>query len=576
MTVSLPTAPPVFLDWSWREFEPVYAELNARPLTAANVGRWLSDWSDVSRRVAEMRERRYVAMTVNTADAEAERRYRQFFDEIFPASEAAEQRLKARLLASGLQPEGLAVPLRNLRAEADLFREANLPLLSDEKKLGNEFDKLIGAQTVQWEGTELTILQLTARLSESDRATREALWRAARSRQLADREALNELWQRFFELRRQIAANAGKASYRDYAWQSRLRFDYTPENCFEFHAAIESVVVPAAERLLDRRRRQLGLDRLRPWDLSDGWWTRPVDPPGLAPLRPFTNPAELTTRAAAVFHRVHPQLGAYFDEMAANGLLDLDNRKHKAPGGYCTSFDYSRQPFIFTNAVGVHDDVQTMLHEGGHAFHVFETRNLPYYPQLTVGLEFAEVASMAMELLSAPYLGPQPDGFYSEKEAARAHAEHLENLLLFWPFMAVVDAFQHWAYLHPQAALDPAQCDAQWTALWRRFMRGVDWSGLDDELATGWQRKAHIFDSPFYYIEYGLAQLGAVQVWRNALKDQAGAVAAYRRALALGGTLPLPQLFAAAGARFAFDAQTLRDAVSLIEATLEDLEARRA
>lgn len=576
MAVPSSTASPAFLDWSWREFEPYYAELSTRPLTAATVGPWLSDWSDVARRVAEMRERRYVAMTVNTADAEAERRYRQFFDEIFPASEAAEQRLKAKLLASGLQPEGFAAPLRNLRAEADLFREANLPLLSEEKKLGNEFDKLIGAQTVQWEGAELTIAQLTARLNTPDRATREALWRAARSRQLADREALNELWQRFFELRRQIAANAGKTSYRDYAWQFRLRFDYTPENCLEFHAAIESVVVPAVERILDGRRRQLGLDRLRPWDLSDGWWSRPVDPPGLAPLRPFTDPADLAARTAAAFHRVHPQLGAYFDEMAANGLLDLDNRKHKAPGGYCTSFDYSRQPFIFTNAVGVHDDVQTMLHEGGHAFHVCETRHLPYYPQLTVGLEFAEVASMAMELLSAPYLGVQPGGFYSEQEAARARREHLENLLLFWPFMAVVDGFQHWAYLNPQAALDPAQCDAHWAALWRRFMRGVDWSGLDDELATGWQRKPHIFNAPFYYIEYGLAQLGAVQVWRNALNDQAGAVAAYRRALSLGGTVPLPQLFATAGARFAFDAQTLREAVNLIETTLEDLEARNA
>lgn len=565
-----------FLNWSWAQFEPLYAELNERPLTAASLNPWLSDWSAVTRRVTEMRERRYVATTVNTADAEAERRYQQFLDEIFPASEAAEQRLKSKLLASGLQPEGFAVPLRNLRAEAELFREANLPLLSQEKKLTSEFDKLIGAQTAEWEGEELTISQLTARLNSPDRARRERVWRTARNRQLADRAALNDLWQRFFTVRAQIAAQAGKASYRAYAWDYRLRFDYTPENCFEFHAAIESVAVPAVERLLERRRRQLGLNQLRPWDLSDGWWNRPVDAPGFTVLRPFSTAADLTARTAAVFHHVHPTLGAHFDEMTANGLLDLDNRKHKAPGGYCTSFDYSRQPFIFMNAVGLHDDVQTLLHEGGHAFHVFETRALPYYPQLNVGLEFAEVASMAMELLSAPYLDAQPGGFYSEREAARARMEHLDNLLLFWPFMAVVDGFQHWAYLNPQAALDPAQCDAQWTALWRRFMRGVDWSGLDDELATGWQRKQHIFDSPFYYVEYGLAQLGAVQVWRNALTDQAGAVAAYRRALALGGTVTLPELFAAAGARFAFDAQTLREAVSLVETTLADLEARVA
>ena len=235
--------------------------------------------------------------------------------------------------------------------------------------------------------------------------------------------------------------------------------------------------------------------------------------------------------------------------------------------------DVVHLPFIFMNSVGLHDDVQTLLHEGGHAFHVFETAALPYHQQLSVGMEFAEVASMAMELLSAPYLPSSQGGFYADADAARARIEHLEGTILFWPYMAVVDAFQHWVYEKPQAASDPANCDAQWDALWLRFMPGVDWSGLEQERMTGWQRKLHIFQVPFYYIEYGLASLGAIQVWRNAIQDQAGAVAAYRKALALGGTVPLPVLYDTAGARFAMDSAILRQAVELAETTIDKLQS---
>ena len=274
-----------------------------------------------------------------------------------------------------------------------------------------------------------------------------------------------------------------------------------------------------------------------------------------------------------MFHRVDSRFGEYYDTMARESLLDLDNRKNKAPGGYCTSFPMSRRPFIFANAVGLPDDLQTMLHESGHAFHNFERYALPYTQQRQVGLEFAEVASMSMELLAAPYLAAKDGGVYSEADAARAHIEHLEKNILFWPYMAVVDAFQHWVYENPADAADPSKCDAQWAAQWNRFMSGVDWSGLEEEMKTGWQRKLHIHQVPFYYVEYGLAQLGAVQIWANALSDQAGAVASYRRALALGGTVLLPQLFAAAGAKFAFDAATLRKYVDLMERTIEKLEA---
>jgi oligoendopeptidase F len=274
-----------------------------------------------------------------------------------------------------------------------------------------------------------------------------------------------------------------------------------------------------------------------------------------------------------MLHAVDPELGAYFDIMRADALLDLDNRKHKAPGGYCDAFYVPRRPFIFMNAAGLHDDVTTLLHEAGHSFHVLETAHLPYYHQLAVGNEFAEVASISMELLAAPFLEADRGGFYSPADAARARAEHLETSLLFWPYMAIVDAFQHWVYAHPDDAADSAQCDAQWAALWQRFRPGVDWTGLEDVRDTGWHRKLHIHLAPFYYVEYGLAQLGAVQVWANAVHDQPAAVRAYRAALALGGTAPLPILFQTAGARFAFDAPTLRQAVDLMETTIARLDS---
>ena len=280
---------------------------------------------------------------------------------------------------------------------------------------------------------------------------------------------------------------------------------------------------------------------------------------------------ELNERTQAVFDQVDQTLGGYFKIMRGEDLLDLDNRKGKAPGGYCTYYPVIKRPFIFMNSVGLHDDVQTMLHEGGHAFHAFEASNLPYFHQEDVPIEFCEVASMGMELLAAPYLTKDKGGFYDPKDAARARIEHLEGIIAFWPYMAVVDAFQHWVYENVDDAHDAAKCDAKWAALWDRFMKGIDYTDLEEIKATGWHRKLHIYQVPFYYIEYGLAQLGAVQIFGNAREDQAKAVEAYRKALALGGTVTLPELFEAAGVRFAFDAETLGKAVALVEQTIDEL-----
>jgi oligoendopeptidase F len=314
----------------------------------------------------------------------------------------------------------------------------------------------------------------------------------------------------------------------------------------------------------ERRKGLLGLDSLRPWDMD-------VDPMGRTPLVPFNDVAQLTSRVAGMFHNLDSSLGGYFDTMVREELLDLENRKNKAPGGYCTEFAAAKRPFIFMNAVGIHDDVQTLLHESGHGFHVFERSNLPYHQQHSVGMEFSEVASMGMELLASPYLTEEKGGFYSGDDAGRALVEHLEHGIMFWPYMAAVDAFQHWVYEHPEEAAETDNCNAQWGKVSEKFMPWLDWTGLDQEHITGWQRKLHIHVVPFYYVEYGMAQLGAVQVWRNSMKDEAAAVKAYRKALALGGTVSLPSLFSVAGAKFEFDSQMLGSAISLMERKIVEL-----
>jgi oligoendopeptidase F len=574
MIRNLPNSPQEIIAWTWSAIEPHYKDLEARPLSAAKVDDWLADWSSVSERIEEMSSRLSVATSVNTADKEAEARMTAFLEEIFPKVMAAEQKLKEKLLASKLELKGFDIPMRNMRAEAGLFRESNLTLLADQQKLSIEYDKIYGAQTVEWEGEEITLTRLAMNFQQPDRARREKAWHLKAERQLSDRKAINDLWLKCMDVRARIAKNADKPSYREYTWVQKLRFDYGPDDCKSFTAAIEKVVVPSATRIYQKRKQALGLDTLRPWDLVDGWFSRPTPAAGIPQLIPFASIEELKSKTSAVFHHVDPVLGGYFDSMVAEGLTDLDNRKNKAPGAYCASYTSIRKPFIFVNAVGTHDDVMTTLHESGHSFHIFETAKLPYIHQLVVPMEFAEVASMGMELLASPYLTKTNGGFYLDAEAARARVEHLESMILFWPFMAVIDSFQQWVYENPKMGADPAACDKKWGELWDRFIPGVDWTGLEEIKVTGWHRKLHIHQVPFYYVEYGLAQLGAVQIFGNARTDQVSAVAAYRKALSLGGMVTLPELFATARAKFAFDTPTVRKAVDLMELVVSELEKK--
>ena len=554
----------------WSTYEPFYNDLLNRQLHNGDLRPWLDDWSRLSSLIWEAGAMIYIKKSLDTTNETAEQAFLDFVNNVQPRAAVADQALKERFLATKPETQDfsdLALTIRDMRNQADLFRDENVPLQTELAKLGNEYDKITGAMVADWQGEEKNLSQLEVLLLEPDRKVRESAWRQIMELWLAQREELNQLYMEMLDQRRQLAANADLADYRAYAFRENNRFDYTPEDCFTFHEAIEEVVVPFAGKIYEKRRQRLGLTTLRPWDVQ-------VDSSGLPSLKPYTGQEDLIQHTLNILEEVDPVLAHHYATMADADLMDLDTRSGKALGGYCNTLPLRRQPFIFMNGVGTHDDVQTMLHEAGHAFHVFEAADLPYVWQLDSPMEFAEVASMSMELLASPYLTADNGGFYTDSEAARARIEHLEGIVLFFPYMAVVDAFQHWVYTNPDQAADPANCDAVWAELWDRFMPGIDYSELKDERVSGWHRKLHIFHIPFYYIEYGMAQVGALQVWQKALQDQGAAVAANRHALAQGGTKSLPELFEISGAKFRFDTPMLKDLMSLIEQTIADLEAQ--
>jgi oligoendopeptidase F len=566
---SLPVSPASILALTWPDYEPYFEELQARPLTEENVEPWLNDWSRLAATVDEQYWRLFIATTVNTADGAVEEALNKYIEDLQPAVKIAEQKLKDKLLASGLSPRGFETALRVMRAEAEIFTEENLPLLAEEQKLVTEYFKLRGAISVLWDGEERTYTQMLALLYETDRSVRQRAWEALQARLLQERQNINELWERFLSVRLKIAGNAGMPGYRAYAWKQRFRFDYSPEDCRSFHAAIEKVAVPAAQRAYERRRRRLRIDTVRPWDIE-------VDTLATTAIRPYETIDEFKSKSRAIFEQVDPKFGEYFRIMMEEGLLDLESRKNKGPGAYSLGLHVAHRPFVFMNNMNTPEDVLTILHEGGHAFHEFERSHVHFYQRGEIYLpaEFGEVASMSMELLASPYTTKECGGFYTASEQAQTMIQLLEGIITFLPYMAVVDAFQHWAYENPAEASVVAKYEEKWGELWDRFRPGIDYSGLEEHKKTYWHRQGHIFESPFYYVEYGLAQLGAVQVWANARRDQQKAVADYRRALALGATVPLPELYAAAGAKFAFDEETLKGVVDLLEDVIQEMEAK--
>ncbi len=565
MVVGLPESPDAFKDASWEDVLPYYQELASRQLDRSNVEAWLADWSRFESLLSEAGALASFAYSCDTSDPAREAAQLRFGTQISPKARQQRVRLQERLVELDYVRPGLETTVQRFRNQMELFSEANVPLFAGLSKIETEWSKVNGAMTVDWEGEEKTPAQLLPFLESTDRIVRERAFRLRAKPYIEQRGVLAGIFDRMYDLRQQVAKNAGFDNFRDYAHREKNRFDYTPDDCMRFHEAVEVAVQPAVERLMRRRRAVMGLDALRPWDIT-------TDPKGRQPLKPFEDVATLIDRTDDVLTHVDTDFQTYFRRMADDHLLDLDNRKGKAPGGYCQTLAFRKMPLIFMNAVGIDDDVRTLLHESGHAFHSFEASRLPLLFQRHPGSEMAEVASMSMELLAAPFIGRDSGGYYSEEDARRSRAELLEGIILFFAHCASVDALQHWIYLDKDGH-DADARDRKWLELRRRFEgRSVDWSGLDAERIARWYQQPHFFASPFYYIEYGIAQLGALQVWRNSLRDGGEAVRRYREALALGATEPLPQLLKAAGARLIFDSAGMRGLIRLVEEELGKLD----
>lgn len=542
----------------WEQLRPLFdklEELGGKCTSVSDFERWLLDWGELSAALDEESSRRYIAMSCHTESKEAEAAYLHYVEKIDPQLKPRQFKLKQLYMASALRKEldqkRFAVFDRSIQNDVSLYREENVALETEEAKLGQQYQKLAGSLTVKFRGEEKTLIQMGRFLEEPDRALRQEAWELVAKRRLEEVEKFEEYFDGLIKLREQIAKNAGFENYRDYAFKLRERFDYTPGDCAQFHQAIEDYFVPGVKQLQAERKKQLGVDQLRPWDLS-------VDPFNRPPLRPFEKVDQMVANTQKIFDQIDAGLAAGFQKMRDLKLLDLDNRKGKAPGGYQSTLNEARLPFIFMNAVGVQRDVETMLHEAGHAFHALATQEQDIYPYRHAPIEFCEVASMSMELLGNEFI----ESFYNPTDANRARKTHLEGIIGIFPWIATVDAFQHWIYTHPGHTR--AERKAAWLALMDRFGGSTDWAGYEEARAYMWHRQLHIFLYPFYYVEYGIAQLGALQVWANSKADKAKALKDYQDALALGGSRPLPELFSAAGCRFQFDGPTVQPLVKLV------------
>ncbi len=548
---------------TWEQIEPWYRKLMDEPIeSAADLERWVMATGELNAAVGQEGVQRYIAMTCQTDDPEREAAYLAFVRDIEPKLKPIQNAIRSRYLdsphRSGLPRERYFVFDRALENRRALFREANIPRETALAELEQQYQKIMGAMTVTYRGEERTLAQMAPFLEETDRAVRQEAWELSAARRLQDRETLDDLFDRMMALRIEVAREAGFVNYVEYAFRNRERFDYSIEDAKRFHRAVERVVVPLMKEIHVHHREMMGVESLRPWDLA-------VDPLGRPPLHPFDDVEKLAAGAESIFHEVDPELGAQFAFLRGRQLLDLANRKGKAPGGYQTTLEDERLPFIFMNAVGLDSDVRTLLHEGGHAFHTLAARGEPLSAYRESPLEFCEVASMSMELLGARRL----ESFYNDADADRSARKLLEGIVLILPWIATVDAFQHWIYTHPGHTRDERR--AAWRSLLDRFGGDVDWSGYEEARDHSWHRQLHIFLYPFYYIEYGIAQLGALQIWQRSLTDRAGAVAAYKKALALGGSRPLPELFAAAGTRFDFGDELIASLMRTVRTELDKL-----
>lgn len=530
--------------------------------SAEELEQWLLDYSELSAVMDQQGSVLYIKMTCHTDSAQFVEDYKDFVQNVMPAIKPLADELNQKFLRFNqqfpLDANRYRVFERNLRADVELFSSENIPLETDVQLLSQEYQSLFGSIAVNFQDETHTLPKMAKFQQELDREVREQAWRATAERCRLESDRIEGIFDTMMGLRDSIARNAGFSNFMDYQFKSYHRFDYHPGHCKRYHDAVKKCVVPVWQKILERRRRQMKLDKLRPWDLS-------VDPLGRLPLKPFAKVEELVLGVHAIFNGIDPLLGGQFDDMAQHGLLDLESRKGKAPGGYQSTLAEMRKPFIFMNAVGIDSDVRTLLHEGGHAFHAFAAADEPVHDYRHAPMEFCEVASMSMELSGNQFL----NRFYETPEDhQRSVTTHLEGIVHVLAWVANIDAFQQWMYQHPEHTREERH--QKWEELYQMFNgTETDWMGLEHYRRILWHRQLHIFEVPFYYIEYGIAQLGALQIWLNAKNDQKGALEKYKKALALGGSRTLPELFATAGIKFSFSEKTI---TPLIDAVVKELK----
>ncbi len=540
------------MPFDWDSLSELYEDLKSRQVKSeADLEKWMADEDELSAVICEQKALAMVNYSRQTDDAAYRQAYERFVQELEPKVKLASFELLKKYASSPLTkelPAKYSVTDRVRRNTVEIFREANVQLEKEEAQLIQNYQSTMGKMTVPFGGSERTIQQMAKFLEEVDRGLREETWRLTQGRLQEDAAALDDIYSRMVKVRTAMAKNAGYSNYRDYAFRLKNRFDYTPEDCVKFHDAVEKYFVPLSRELDEERRRRMGLDVLRPWDLQ-------VDPDGRQPLAPFDRTEELLKGCVAIFDKVDPTLSSYFRRMVSLGLLDLESRKGKAPGGFQDEFSEVRLPFIFMNSAKRDGDMRTLLHESGHSFHSFLMRDagLPFYDSgQNIPAEFAEVASSGMEHIGGEHL---EGTFYGPKEARRSAWDEAVSTVKLFPWVATVDAFQHWVYTNPDHTVKE-RADA-WTRIFRRFQGAESFEGLEPAMRVRWQRQLHIYQFPFYYIEYGIAYLGGLGIWMHYRKDPKGAVAAYKRALSLGYTKPLPELFRSAGLPWDFGPETL-------------------
>jgi len=557
--------PEDFVVTDWNSLEPYFRELEERPLdTRADLEKWLLDMSELEAVLSEDICWRQIKMTCDTENKSLEEAFNFFCLEIQPKIQPYADRLNKRLIENPhtqeLDPRDYFSYLRSVRKRIELFRESNIPLFAEASVLGQQYGMISGKMTVEMGGQEYTLQQASKFLESPDRAIREEVYRKIQTRRGQDKDSLNDLYSKLIEIRNRIGLNAGFSNFRDFKFEDLGRFDYTKEDCFRFHEAVKEYVVPLVNKINEKKRKKLGLDTLRPWDGE-------AEPAGIKPLRPFTNADDLLTKTIACFNKLNPFFGDCLQTMLKMGRFDLESRKGKAPGGYNCPLAETGAPFIFMNASGQMGDLTTMVHEGGHAIHSFLTHPLKLSAFKEYPMEIAEVASMSMELFSMDHW----DLFFEDKnDLARAREHQLERVITIFPWIATIDKFQHWIYENPYHTLEERK--EKWLEILKEFSsNSVDWRGLEEYREYGWQKQLHLYEVPFYYIEYGIAQLGALGLWMQYKRNKEKALSHYIQALSLGATRTLPELYDAAGLKFNFAKEQIKQLMDFVGEEMEKI-----